>query len=155
MRPVRDALATFFGVGFFPKAPGTAASAAAALLYMFILHRMPWPIYLLFLVALFFAGAFVSGGYAAEAGQADPQRIVVDEALGQFLALALVPARWPPVVAAFLFFRFFDIIKPGPIRKLEKLPRGWGIMADDAAAGLAAGALVQVLLVLLRGRLGT
>ena len=155
MRYVRDALATFFGVGLFPKAPGTVSSAAAAVLYMFVLYRLSWPLYLLFLAALFFAGAFVSKGYAADAGQDDPQRIVVDEAFGQFLALVLVPARWPPVVAAFLFFRFFDIIKPGPIRKLERLRGGWGIMADDAAAGLVAGALTQTLLVLLRGRLGS
>jgi phosphatidylglycerophosphatase A len=155
MRFVRDALATFFGIGFFPKAPGTAASAVAALLYVFVLHRLPWPSYLLMLVVLFLAGALVAKGYAADSGQADPPRVVVDEALGQLLALTLVPARPPAVAAAFLFFRFFDIIKPGPVRKLEKLPGGWGIMADDAAAGLAAGVLVQVLLVLLRGRLGT
>ncbi|HVP89936.1 MAG TPA: phosphatidylglycerophosphatase A [Terriglobales bacterium] len=154
MKPVRDALATFFGLGFFPKAPGTAASAAAAILYLFVLHRLPWPSYLVFLAVSFFAGAFVSKAYAAEVGQADPQQIVVDEAFGQLLALVHVPARWPPVLAAFLFFRFFDIIKPGPIRKLEELPGGWGIMADDAAAGLIACALTQVLLIL-RGRLGT
>ncbi|HYA48241.1 MAG TPA: phosphatidylglycerophosphatase A, partial [Burkholderiales bacterium] len=74
--------------------------------------------------------------------------VVIDEALGQFLALSLVPARWLPLLGCFLLFRFFDIIKPWPIRRLEKLRGGWGIMADDAGAGLAAGLLIQLLLLL-------
>jgi len=145
-------LATFFGVGFFPKAPGTAASAAACLLYILVLHRLAWPFYLLFLVILFFLGRFASGAYALELGQPDPQRVVVDEIVGQWLALFLIAPRAWPVLAAFLSFRFFDIIKPGPIRRLERLPGGWGIMADDAGAGLAAAAFGH-LLRLLAGRL--
>jgi phosphatidylglycerophosphatase A len=140
-------LSTFFGVGFFPKAPGTAASAAAVIIYKLAVHGLPWPWYLLFLSALFVVGHGVSTAYASELGQDDPQRIVIDEAFGQFLALFLVPSRWLPIVLAFVFFRFFDIIKPGPIRRLEKFRGGWGIMADDAGAGLAAGVLVHLLLI--------
>jgi phosphatidylglycerophosphatase A len=140
--------ATLFGVGFFPQAPGTVSSAVAVLGYALLLHKLSWPFYLLFLAVLFFLGGMVSGRYAAELGQADPQRIVIDEAFGQFLTLSLVPARWLPLLASFLLFRFFDIIKPGPIRRLEKLRGGWGIMADDAGAGLAAGLLTQLLLLL-------
>jgi phosphatidylglycerophosphatase A len=147
MKFLSRVLATFFGVGFFPRAPGTASSAVALIIYDLALHRLAWPVYTIFLGVLFFLGGLASARYATELGQADPRRVVVDEALGQFLALFLVPARWLPLTLAFVFFRFFDIIKPHPIRELEKLPAGWGIMADDAGAGLAAGALVHILLI--------
>jgi len=146
MKILSRILSTFFGIGFFPKAPGTAASAAAVVFYRLAIHGLPWPWYLLFLLVLFVLGHAVSTAYAAELGQADPQRIVIDEAFGQFLALFLVPPRWVPMVLAFLFFRFFDIIKPGPIRRLETFAAGWGIMTDDAGAGLAALVLVHLLL---------
>jgi phosphatidylglycerophosphatase A len=146
MRIFHRIFATFFGLGLVPKAPGTASSAAALLLYRLALHNLAWPWYLLFLLALFILGGVSSGAYAAALRQTDPQRVVIDEALGQFLALVMVPTGWLPLTLAFVFFRFFDIIKPGPIRKLERLRGGWGIMADDAGAGLAAGALVHLLL---------
>jgi phosphatidylglycerophosphatase A len=66
-----------------------------------------------------------------------------------------MPNRWLPVLAAFLLFRFFDIIKPGPIWRLEKLSGGWGIMADDAVAGAAAGALVHLVLLAVAGLTGS
>ena len=147
--------ATVFGVGYFPKAPGTAASVVAAFLYVIVFHKLAWPLYLALIVLLFFFGSHVSKRYAAEVGQPDPQRVVIDEAMGQFLALFLIPNRWPPVLAAFLLFRFFDIIKPGPIRSLEKLPGGWGIMADDAGAGAAAGVVVHLALLAVRGLAGS
>jgi phosphatidylglycerophosphatase A len=146
MKVLSRILSTFFGIGFFPKAPGTAASAAALVIYRFCLHGLAWPWYLLFLLVFFVLGKAVSAAYSAELGQDDPQRIVIDEAFGQFLALFLVPFRLLPLVLAFVFFRFFDIIKPYPIRRLEKFRGGWGIMADDAGAGLAAGVLVHVFL---------
>jgi phosphatidylglycerophosphatase A len=146
MKPLGKAFATLFGLGRFPKAPGTAASAAALFLYALVLHGWPWPFYLLFLAVLFLLGAGTSSAYAAEVGQPDPKRVVVDEALGQLLALFLVPLGWLPLTLSFLLFRFFDIIKPFPIRSLEKLPGGWGIMADDAAAGAAAGIIVHLIM---------
>jgi phosphatidylglycerophosphatase A len=147
MNVLSRALSTLFGLGYFPKAPGTAASAAALAIYRLGLYSLAWPWYLCFLLALFLVGHAVSSDYATHLGEEDPQRIVIDEAFGQFLALFLVPASWLPLTLAFVFFRFFYIIKPYPIRRLEKLPGGWGIMADDAGAGLAAGVLVHVLLI--------
>jgi phosphatidylglycerophosphatase A len=150
-RPVKTAakiLATFFGLGLFPVAPGTLASAVASLAYATVLHGLAWPLYLLLLVFLFFAGAAASAVHAAELGRPDPGQIVVDEVCGQLLALAFLPAAWVPVAISFILFRFFDIIKPWPIRKLEKLPGGWGIMADDIGAGLAAAALSRLVLLL-------
>jgi len=148
MKSAAKILATFFGIGLFPVAPGTMASAVAALAYGFALHGLVWPLYLLLLVLLFFAGTAASGVHAAALGRPDPGRIVIDEVCGQLLALAFLPAAWAPVAVSFVLFRFFDIIKPWPIRRLEKLPGGWGIMADDIGAGLAAAALSRLFLLL-------
>lgn len=148
MRVACRAFSTLFGVGFFPKAPGTASSAVALLAYILLMSHLPWPAYIAFLIALLVLGGAAAAVYAADLGQSDPQCIVIDEAFGQFLALFLVPVAWLPLTAAFVFFRFFDIIKPYPIKRLERLPGAWGIMADDAGAGLAAGVLVHVLMLL-------
>jgi phosphatidylglycerophosphatase A len=145
-RTASKILATFFGLGFFPVAPGTVASAAAALGYKYVLHGSPWPLYVLLLACLFIAGAAASAIYSAELGRPDPGRIVVDEVCGQLVALAFLPAGWPALAVSFFLFRLFDIIKPWPIRRLEKLPGGWGIMADDLGAGLAAAALGRLIL---------
>ena len=148
MKPLWGIPATFFGIGLVPLAPGTVASAAAALGYRLVLHGLSWPLYSLLVVLLFLAGAVVSERYAAELGRPDPGRIVIDEVCGQLVALAFLPAGWVPVAVSFALFRFFDIIKPWPIRKLEKLPGGWGIMADDVLAGIFAGLLVHGYLLL-------
>ena len=147
MKSLSGILATFFGIGFVPLAPGTAASVIIALLYGLILHDLVRPLYAILVVLLFFAGTAAAGRYAAELGRPDPGRIVVDEVCGQLIALAFLPGRWLPVGIAFALFRFFDIIKPWPIRRLEGLPGGWGIMADDVAAGLAAAALTRLALI--------
>jgi phosphatidylglycerophosphatase A len=139
-------LATFFGLGLVPLAPGTTASVIAALVYRLILHSLSWPLYVILIVLLFFGGTAAAGRYASELGLPDPRRIVVDEVCGQLIALAFLPGAWVPVGIAFALFRFFDIIKPWPIRRLERLPGGWGIMADDVAAGLAAAALARLAL---------
>jgi len=149
MKTPAGILSTFFGVGLVPVAPGTAASAVAALAFKLALHDLPWPMYILLVAVLFAAGASAAGAYAAALGRPDPGRIVIDEVCGQLIALAFLPGGWLPVAASFTLFRFFDIIKPWPIRKLEKLPGGWGIMADDVGAGLAAAIVLRLVLILL------
>jgi phosphatidylglycerophosphatase A len=146
MKTASRVLATFFGVGFFPLAPGTAASAVVALAYRLGLHGLAWPLYLLLVVLLFFAGAAASSSYSAELGRPDPGRIVIDEVCGQLIALAFLPGDGATVAVSFVLFRIFDIIKPWPIRKLESFPGGWGIMADDVGAALAAAALTRLVL---------
>ena len=146
MRSLTRMVATFFGIGLVPFAPGTAASAVAALGYKLALHGLAWPFYVLLVAGLFAAGTMSAARTAAELGHPDPGRIVVDEVCGQLIALAFLPAGWVPVGVSFALFRFFDIIKPWPIRKLESIPGGWGIMADDVGAGLAAAALARLLL---------
>lgn len=141
-------LATFFGVGLAPAAPGTAASAVAALAYKLALHDLPGPLFVLLIALLFAGGAAVAARYSADIGRPDPGRIVIDEVCGQLVALAFLPAGWLPVGLSFALFRFFDIIKPWPIRTLEKLPGGWGIMADDVGAGLAAALLARLALLI-------
>jgi phosphatidylglycerophosphatase A len=149
MKIAAKILATFFGIGLFPVAPGTLASVVAALVFKFALHGLAWPLYLLLLALLFLAGTAASAVHAAALGRPDPGRIVVDEVCGQLLALAFLPAAWVHVAVSFVLFRLFDIIKPWPIRRLEKLPGGWGIMADDIGAGLAAAALSRLFLLLI------
>jgi phosphatidylglycerophosphatase A len=148
MKAVSRVLATFFGVGLFPLIPGTAASAVAALGFKLALKDLSWPFYVVLVALIFFGGASVAGRYAAELGRPDPGRIVIDEVCGQLIALAFLPAGWVPVGISFALFRFFDIIKPWPIRELEKLPGGWGIMADDVGAGLAAAVLGRLALLI-------
>ncbi len=149
MKTPAGVLSTFFGVGLVPVAPGTAASAVAALAYVVALHGLPRPAYVLLVAALLAAGVAASGAHAAALGRPDPGRIVIDEVCGQLVALAFLPGAWLTVAASFALFRFFDIIKPWPIRRLERLPGGWGIMADDLAAGLAAAAAVRLALIAL------
>ncbi len=146
MKTLSRAIATSFGVGLFPLIPGTAASAVAVLAYKLVLHGLGWPVYVLLVLVLFLAGTAAAKVTAAELAHPDPGRIVVDEVCGQLVASAFLPGTWIAAGAAFALFRFFDIIKPWPIRKLEKLPGGWGIMADDIAAGLAAAACARLIL---------
>ena len=140
-------LATWFGCGYSPKAPGTAGSLAAALIG-FLLSRyagFAWWHYLL-LAAVFFAPAVWSAGVAARAvGVEDPHIVVVDEVLGQWVALAGARTLTPvALLAGFALFRLFDIWKPWPVRQLESLPGGWGINADDLMAGVYAGLVLFV-----------
>jgi phosphatidylglycerophosphatase A len=137
-------LATFFGLGFFPVAPGTLASLAVLLLYRHLIHGLALPYLLLILFLLLALGVPAASAYSSELKKKDPGRIVIDEAAGQLLVFLAVSPDWSRLIVGFLLFRFFDIVKPFPIRKLEALPRGWGIMADDVAAALLAKALLHL-----------
>lgn len=146
MKMLVKALATFFGLGLSPVLPGTVASAATTLIFVFALRGLDGVLYAALVVALFFVGVAVSKAAADAYGRPDPGRVVIDEVCGQLIALAYLPPGWVPAGLAFALFRVFDIIKPWPIRRLEKLPGGWGIMADDVGAGLAAAILTRLAL---------
>ena len=141
-------LSTFFLSGEFPVVPGTFASLIAALLYKFWLFRLSGPRFAILILGVFFIGVAAASVHARELGRADPRPVVIDEACGQWIACFLVPPSWGPVLAAFVLFRIFDILKPFPIRRLERLPGGWGIMADDVLAGIFAALLLQAYLLL-------
>ena len=141
---------TFFGVGHLRPGPGTWASAVTTLLWYLGARHLPPQ--LLIPVALGVAAAVTAVGIPAasvverESGRHDPSFVVIDEVAGQMLALVAAPLRWKSLIAGFILFRVFDIVKPPPVRRLEELPAGAGIMLDDVGAGLYALIVVQVLL---------
>lgn len=148
-------LATWFGAGRLRPAPGTWGSAASALLALPVL-AMAGPdtgrvILLVFLVAAIWAGVACAGAAARHFAVEDPPEVVIDEVAGVWLALLVMPGHLLgqpllAVTAAFFLFRVFDIAKPWPVTWCEHLPGGWGIMADDLAAGILAGCLATALL---------
>jgi len=141
-------LSTCFGIGYFPVAPGTVTSIAAVLAYLFVpgLRELP----LLLLMVMLTASAGVWSGYVMEERYgSDPSIVTIDELSGQWLALAALPAGILPALLALAFFRFYDIAKPGPIDSAQRMPGGWGIMADDLLAGLLANLSVRGVLALL------
>ncbi|HKD06173.1 MAG TPA: phosphatidylglycerophosphatase A [Bryobacteraceae bacterium] len=140
-------IATWFGCGYAPKGPGTAGAAAAILIAWLLslagLGR--WGFLTLSALALFPA-IKAADRVARESGRKDPQIVVVDEVLGQWLTLAgAVRLNWRSFLLAFVLFRAFDILKPPPIRLIERAPGGAGIVLDDMMAGVYA-ALVLFLL---------
>jgi phosphatidylglycerophosphatase A len=141
-------LATFFGLGLFPLAPGTLASLAIIILYKYYLCRLAWPFYLVLVLLIIAAGVYFSNIYSRSLHLKDPGKIVIDEVAGQLLALFLIKPDWIILAICFLLFRFLDIIKPMGIKKLENLPRGWGIMADDLGSGLLVNVAVHLSILL-------
>ena len=138
-------ISTCCGIGYFPVAPGTVTSIVAVLCYWFVpvLHD---PSVLLFLVLLSTVAGVWSGTLMEEECGEDPSIVTIDELAGQWLALAFLPAGLLPVMLALLFFRIFDIVKPGPVDTVQRFPGGWGIMADDLLAGVFANLAVRVVL---------
>ncbi len=138
-------VATCFGIGRIPVAPGTFGSLAG--LGAFLLAGGLPPAWQLGLLgASILLGWWAAGRHAEAVGRPDPNEVVVDEFCGMWLALALATPGWMAIAAAFLLFRALDILKPPPIRWLERLPGGLGIMADDLGAGLVVRLLVFVFL---------
>ena len=148
MKILSKVVSTFFGIGFIPFAPGTLTSMVIVLLYKYYLYRFSWPLYALILILLFFIGVYVSTKYSTALNKKDPRKIVIDEAIGQLLVLFRMSNAWFPVLSCFILFRVFDIVKPFPIKKVETLPAGWGIMLDDVVAAVYAGVIVNLYLLL-------
>jgi phosphatidylglycerophosphatase A len=135
---------TWFGSGYAPIAPGTVASATALAVAYGCRHWLGWgPVEFTIMAALIFLpGVWCASVVERSIGREDPGIVVIDEIAGQWITLAGMTAfNWKSWLAAFLLFRLFDILKPPPIRKLERLHGGLGIMADDILAGVY-GALV-------------
>ncbi len=134
-------IATWFGCGYAPQARGTVGSAAAAALALLAAKFLGWqPWHLGLLAAAMLAPAiWASSRVARLVGREDPNIVVVDEVVGQWIALAGAShLNAISLLAGFFLFRLFDIRKPAPVRQLERLPAGWGIVADDVMAGLYA-----------------
>lgn len=142
-------LGTFFGAGYFPLGSGTLASAVMVALFVLLWPAEVSPLWLLAGAAALFAPAvWAAGACERQFGARDPGRVVVDEVLGQMIAFAALPrgqsaaSDWKYWLLGFILFRFFDIVKPFPIRRSERLPGGWGVVADDCLAGAYAFAAV-------------
>ncbi|RMG50925.1 MAG: phosphatidylglycerophosphatase A [Gammaproteobacteria bacterium] len=147
-------LAFGLGSGLSPVAPGTAGSLAAIPL-AWLMAQAGWGWYLGLTVVALFAGFWICGRSAELLGVHDHRGIVWDEFVGQFIALFLVPWQWYWIVAGFLLFRFYDIVKPWPARAFDRhMHNGAGIVMDDVVAGLYAWASLWGLIWLLRDRLG-
>ena len=143
-------VATFFGIGHLHPGPGTWGSAVTVVLWAAVAHLLspslqtPAAIALSLLIILI--GIPAATRVARAAAAKDPQFVVIDEVAGQLIALIAVPVAWKTFLAGFILFRAFDIVKPPPVRQLEKLPDGTGIVLDDVAAGIFAFIVMHLLL---------
>jgi phosphatidylglycerophosphatase A len=143
-------LAFGLGSGAVPKAPGTAGTVAAIPLYLLLQPLEPW-IYLLVTAVLFLAGIWLCGRTSRDLGVHDHGGIVWDEWVGFLVTLWLAPSGWVWLLAGFVLFRLFDILKPWPIGWLDRrVGGGLGIMLDDLLAGFFGFALLQLGVYLLR-----
>lgn len=148
MKQLWLAIATFFYVGKIPIAPGTFGSLATMLIVFFVRPYWSAPISVQMLVILivFFVGIAAATAIEIAYGKKDPGSCVIDEVAGQMITLLMAPHSIIVYIAGFFIFRFFDIVKPYPIRELEKIPQGLGIMVDDVGAGMYSLLLLQLAL---------
>src|ERR1700739_2866726 len=143
-------VATFFGAGRLKPGPGTWGSLATLALWAFLAHFLPssWLIPANICLALLAVAVGIPAAtqVARASGLKDPQFVVIDETAGQLITLIGAPLAWKSFLAGFILFRAFDIVKPPPLRQLERLPEGVGIVVDDVGAGLYALLVMHVLL---------
>lgn len=143
-------IATFFGIGRLRPGPGTWGSAVTMLLWAalanFVAPSLRTPLAITFAVTVALIGIAAATRVARGTGIKDPQFVVIDEVAGQLVALIAVPLGWKSFLAGFILFRIFDILKPPPVRQLEAIPEGAGIVLDDVAAGLYVLGIMHLLL---------
>jgi phosphatidylglycerophosphatase A len=141
---------TFFGVGTLRPGPGTWGSTATVLLWAGFAQYLPDPLRLpaniVLAILAVTIGIPAATRVARASGKKDPQHVVIDEVAGQLITLVAAPVHWKPMLAGLILFRVFDMWKPVPVRSLEKLPEGTGIVLDDVAAGVYGLIVMQLLL---------
>ncbi len=142
---ISEWIATCFKVGYLPFAPGTWGSVFAILLWWVLLKDLNTYIFGAIIIIFLLIGIVVSNIIIDQSGDHDPSYIIIDELVGQWLALFLIPDGFFNIAISFILFRFFDIIKPWPIRLIEKFPKGLGVMSDDLTAGLITLILIQII----------
>ncbi len=136
--------ASGFGVGYSPIAPGTAGTLVAIPIYFF-LSFIPFPLYELTIITFFFLSSWISERAEKEWGKRDHPRIVIDEIMGFFITMLWLPKTMLFIILGFFLFRFFDIVKPPPIRLLERAKGGYGVVLDDVLAGVYANIVLQIM----------
>ena len=144
MKFIAYCIATFAGIGYFPFASGTAATAAGiGAAYLVVANQ---GLYFGLLGLMFAVGVIACGYVEKDLGKADPGIAVIDEVVGVWIALWGLPLTAPVMICGFFLFRAFDMFKIYPINRLEALPGGWGIMLDDVMAGLYTQLTLQLAL---------
>lgn len=134
-RRIGYVLATWFGCGLVPLAPGTAGTLGA--IPLFLVLRSSGPVAVLFVASILaIVGVWAADHVIARTGQHDPQIVVIDEVVGVLITLAASAPTWTSLVLGVVLFRIFDQWKPWPARQLESLPGGFGVVMDDVAAGV-------------------
>ena len=141
---IHNIIATVGGVGYFPIAPGTAGSFAGLLLCL-LLHANTF-LYISAFIIFFTIGVISSGIVERGSPQKDPGFIVIDELANIFPVFLFIPLSVKAILIGFILYRVFDIIKVPPMKKLEKLHGGWGIMLDDLASGIYTNLILHILL---------
>ena len=144
------AVSTLCGIGHLRPGPGTWGSAVTVVLWWLVARNLP-AAWLIAAACIWAALATLIGIPAAtrearRVGQRDPSHVVIDEMAGQMLTLIAAPLGWKTLVAGFILFRCFDVLKPPPVRQLERLPEGAGIVIDDLGAGVYAWIVLRLLL---------
>ncbi len=138
-------IATGFGSGLFPRAPGTVGSLVALIPWWFALCGLPIAWYVLVLIVAFAIGVWACDVAGKRVGVGDHRALVWDEFVGQWIALCAAPVGWRWMIAGFLLFRLFDIWKPWPIRIADRrVHGGFGVMLDDVLAGIYALIVMQI-----------
>ncbi len=150
IRFLRNLLVSVCFLGYFPYASGTLTSIVAAILYLFFLPPMNTLGSIMFIAILLFVSLIlvpIIKRAELDLGH-DSSKITIDECIGYGFAIIFLPHTVMVAIYALIFFRIFDILKPTPIRQLQKLPHGWGVIADDILAGICANIFIQILLLL-------
>jgi len=138
---------TFFYSGLSPKAPGTVGTVAGLVVGVLLLFVLPKGTLFTAALALFIVGVMETNKYEAKYETHDPKEIVIDEVVGIWIVLAMVPFDWISILLGFLFFRLYDIFKPSVIGRVDrKVKGGMGVMLDDVLAGFFAGITVLVVI---------
>lgn len=149
-------IASGLGAGYSPVAPGTAGSVVGvivAILFIILsgLNIFSGLIYILLIAVIFAVGVWSAGRAEVIYGEKDCGKIVIDEIAGMLVTLYLIPFDWRWLLAGFLLFRLFDIVKPFPARRIDqRVEGGWGVMLDDIAAGIYANISLQILVWVMR-----
>jgi len=146
-------IATAGYTGFFPIAPGTVGSAVGLAVFAGLRYWAPWWGEPIAIVVTLLVGAWSGGVVERVLQRTDPGPVVIDEVLGMLLTLFLLPVSLTGAFVGFVLFRIFDVIKPSPANRAEKLPGGWGVMLDDAVAGIYAYVTLRLLTFVMPGLL--
>ena len=144
-------LATVAYCGYSPVAPGTVGSAAGLVVYLIVWWTRSPIVEVALIAAVVSAGTWAATHAERYFGGIDPGPVVIDEVLGMLITLAFIPVGWSAMAAGFVLFRVFDVIKPFPADRLETFHGGFGIMADDAMAGVYANLSLRLAMWLLPG----